>query len=116
MNTATKNATASSKLEWNRSIWPDVSLVSVALIWGVNIPLMKLGLNQLDNVFVFNAIRLTISALSLGAVAIAERRRGILPKPGIRFRQLLLYSMMVGALYQLCFLIGMDYTTPGNTA
>lgn len=96
------------------SVWPDVSLLGVALIWGVNIPLMKTGLEQVD-VFVFNAVRLTVSALALGVLALRERRRGIIPT-GIRFRQILIYSTMVSATYQLCFLIGMNWTTSGNTA
>ena len=60
------------------SLWPDASLLGVALIWGINIPIMKNGLEQVD-VFVFNAIRLVISAIVLTAFAIRERRAGLLP-------------------------------------
>ena len=39
--------------------------LAVALIWGVNVPVMKAGLAELDP-FLFNAARLSLSALSLG--------------------------------------------------
>ena len=99
-----------------RDTWlPDASLLGVAIIWGLNIPLMKMGLDQLD-AYVFNAIRLSISAIVLAAFAGRERRRGTVPKAGLLRRHLLIYAMMVSAVYQLLFLVGLDYTTAGNTA
>jgi drug/metabolite transporter (DMT)-like permease len=90
-------------------------LLGVAVIWGVNIPLMKIGLDRLD-IYVFNAIRLAISAAVLVLFAWVELRRGIKPQPGIAFRRILLYSVMVSALYQLLFLFGVSRSTSGNTA
>lgn len=98
------------------TILPDVTLVTVALIWGVNIPLMKTALQQLDNVFVYNAIRLPISALVLTLFAWRERRRGIVADADVTWWSIAIYSMIVGATYQLCFLLGINLTTPGNTA
>ena len=95
---------------------PDVAILSVAVIWGVNIPLMKIGLGQLDNVFIFNAVRLPISAAALAVFAWREWRAGIRPKPGITWRHLIVYSLMVSVSYQLTFLLGVNMTTPGNTA
>jgi len=95
--------------------WPDASLIGVALIWGINIPIMKIGLDQVD-VYVFNAVRLVISALVLGAFAIRERRRGILPQPGLTKRSILIYAVIVSGLYQLLFLLGIARTASGNTA
>lgn len=95
--------------------WPDVSLIGVAVIWGVNIPLMKTGLDQID-VFVFNAIRLTISASVLSSWAIRERRCGILPKPTMARKHVVIYAMVVGLSYQLMFLLGVSRTTSGNAA
>lgn len=94
---------------------PDIALVGVAAIWGVNIPIMKSGLDQLDNVLLFNAVRLPISALVLSFFALRERRQGILPRD-VTWIQLGIYAMMISVTYQLCFLIGMSLTTPGNTA
>ena len=53
------------------TLWPDASLLGVALIWGVNIPIMKIGLEQVD-VYVFNAIRLVISAIVLATLALRD--------------------------------------------
>lgn len=76
---------------------------------------MKTGLEQLD-VYVFNAIRLTISAAVLSLLALRERRRGILPGKVVTWRHVVTYSLMVSAVYQLLFLLGMDRTTAGNAA
>lgn len=96
-------------------MWPDASLFGVAVIWGINIPFMKTGLEQVD-VFVFNAIRLTISALVLVVFAWRERRRGIVPNARTAGGHVVVYALMVAAVYQLLFLLGIDRTTAGNTA
>lgn len=97
-------------------IWlPDLSLVGVAVIWGVNIPLMKNGLDAVDP-YTFNAIRLLISAIVLCAFAIRERRAGIMPKPGVTWKHYLTYAAIVTISYQVSFLIGINLTTPGNVA
>ncbi|HUG19700.1 MAG TPA: DMT family transporter [Planctomycetaceae bacterium] len=90
-------------------------MLGVAVIWGVNIPIMKIGLEQLD-LYVFNAIRLTISAVVLVLFAWRELRRGIKPKPGLTFKQLLLFGLVMSAMYQILFLLGVSHTTSGNTA
>jgi drug/metabolite transporter (DMT)-like permease len=108
-------STRSEQHEHSASFWTDLSLVGVAVIWGINIPVMKTGLEQLD-VFVFNAVRLTISALTLALFAANERRRGTLPKPGLTFKQLLTFAGMISAVYQVLFLLGVSFTTSGNTA
>ncbi len=94
---------------------PDLSLVGVAVIWGVNIPLMKNGLEAVDP-YTFNAIRLLISAIVLSAFAIRERRAGILPKPGVTWKHYLTYAAIVTVSYQVSFLLGINLTTPGNVA
>jgi drug/metabolite transporter (DMT)-like permease len=93
----------------------DLSLIGVAVIWGVNIPLMKIGLEEID-IYVFNSIRLTISALVLVLFAWREIRRGLVPKHGLTFKQLLIFAAMISAVYQVLFLVGISYTTSGNTA
>ena len=49
--------------------------LAVALIWGINVPVMKAGLAELDP-FLFNAARLSLSALSLGLFSLREPRGG----------------------------------------
>lgn len=93
----------------------DLALVGVAVIWGVNIPLMKTGLEEVD-IYVFNAVRLAVSAATLALFAILERRRGIRPSPQLTFRQIVVFAVIIAAVYQLVFLLGVAYTTSGNTA
>lgn len=94
------------------AIWPDVALVSVALIWGINIPIMKIGLDQIDP-FVFNAVRLSVASLVLNAFAFHERwQKG--PRTSVGFLPLLLYGGMASTVYQLLFLLGVERTTSGN--
>ncbi|MDG1895607.1 MAG: DMT family transporter [Fuerstiella sp.] len=97
------------------SYGPDAALLGVALIWGINIPIMKTGLDQLDP-YVFNAIRLTISACVLGTFALREYRQGHRSKPGVTRSRMLTYGIAVSGIYQLLFLLGIDRTTSGNTA
>ncbi|MEM7315841.1 MAG: DMT family transporter [Planctomycetota bacterium] len=99
-----------------QSYLPEITLVAVALIWGLNMPLMKLGLERLDNVYIFNALRLPLSAAVLAFFALRERAAGNVPKPGVTIKQLLVYAVMVAVVYQLSFLLGLNYTTPGNSA
>lgn len=93
----------------------DVCLFGVAIIWGVNIPLMKTGVDELDR-YVFNAIRLTISATVLAGFAGWERARGTVSKPGISRLALVLYAVLAAGMYQVFFLLGISNTTSGNTA
>ena len=96
-------------------ILADVCLFGVATIWGVNIPLMKTGVDELDR-YVFNAIRLTISAAVLAGFAGWERARGTVSKPGISRVALFIYAVLAAGMYQVLFLLGISNTTSGNTA
>ena len=95
----------------------DLSLLAVATIWGVNMAVMKLALQEMD-LFVFNALRLTLSAIVLGMFAWWERRRG--RKSSIHTVRdwvlVVVFALLVGGLYQMVFAIGISRTTAGNTA
>ncbi|MCA9265036.1 MAG: DMT family transporter [Planctomycetales bacterium] len=112
---ATSTVENSTRSSTPSAVWPDVSLFSVAVIWGVNIPIMKNGLDHLD-LYVFNAFRLAVSATVLAAFAVRARWRGSVPGPGIRWRHVATYAVLVGAVYQVLFLFGISRTTSGNTA
>jgi len=118
LNTSTTTASISTSAPRNEgaSLWPDASLLGVAFIWGINIPIMKIGLDQMTNVYVFNAIRLIISSLVLAALAMRERRRGIRPNVTLPRRKIIIYAIIVSGTYQLLFLLGIARTTSGNTA
>ncbi len=115
MNTSATTDTVTEPQGLAATYWPDASLLGVALIWGINIPIMKNGLDQID-IFVFNAVRLAISAAVLALFAWQERRRSRTSVGGISVSQLLVYAVMVSAAYQLLFLLGIARTTSGNTA
>ena len=102
------------------SRWADVGMLAVAVIWGLNMPIMKFALGRIDP-FVFNAVRLLISGLVL-AVIIRWQRSPLLDSADSAkplFRQLIpicAFAFFAGFAYQILFLIGMDRTTAGNTA
>lgn len=96
----------------HRSPWPDISLLGVALIWGVNIPLMKLGLEGVER-FAFNAVRLLLSALILVPLALREAPfQGARP-PGFRW-SVALYALIASGVYQWTFILGVSRTASGN--
>ncbi len=101
--------------DYSRTLWPDASLIGVAVIWGVNIPLMKTGLDDVDP-YAFNAIRLLISSIVLVGFAVRERRNGIVPRPGLTWKAIFGYAAIVTVSYQISFLVGVSLTTPGNVA
>jgi len=94
--------------------------LSVAAIWGINVPVMKIGLQEMDPFF-FNAARLTLSALALWLCARFEERGRVASKaPGkaepLPFRTLLAFALLSSVFYQVLFLWGMDHTSASNTA
>lgn len=93
----------------------DSSLLGVALIWGINIPLMKNGLEDLND-WVFNSLRLTFSAGVLALFAWLQWRGGNRPATNLNWRKVALFGIMVSGVYQVCFLVGISRTTSGNTA
>ncbi|MEZ6124811.1 MAG: EamA family transporter [Planctomycetaceae bacterium] len=120
MKSADVQDAARSANSESAGIWPDLSLLGVAVIWGVNIPIMKNGLDRLDP-FVLNAVRLLVSAVVLTSLTMLQRReRRSRPEDAahgkISPRSLMIYALIVSALYQLLFLLGIARTTSGNTA
>jgi len=83
----------------------------VALIWGINIPAMKFAVGELDP-FVFNVLRLSLSALALGVLAHAETgASGDTP-----WLRVIAIGLLTSLLYQIVFILGLAYTTSGNTS
>lgn len=94
----------------------ELSLVSVALIWGINIPVMKIALSQRINPFAFNAIRLVFSAVVLVFFAIRSAPKEEFQRLILRWKPAVAYAMLVSVLYQLLFLLAVSGTTSVNTA
>jgi len=99
--------------------WADFNLFSVAILWGINAPVMKYGISQIDP-FVFNAIRLTVSLFALWLCLLFENRKNRDKPAGKKHRHLVWwvigFSILSGAIYQITFLTGIFKTTAGNTA
>lgn len=93
---------------------PELSLLGVAFIWGINIPLMKNGLDQMP-VYSFNAVRLTLSALVLGLLGWQDYRASSRRPQTWPIQKIVVYSLIVSVIYQLLFLLGISRATSGNT-
>ena len=89
----------------------DLMLIGVALIWGLNVPLIKLSLTEF-NPLAFNAVRFTLAtAVSWGMLLAARaparvERRDLLP--------LTLLGMLGHGLYQVLFIEGAARTSGAN--
>lgn len=90
----------------------DVALVLVAIMWGVNIPIMKHGVELIDKL-AFNSIRLTFSAVVLGVLAWLENKPS---RPDAQWVRIIGVVFVSGFIYQLCFVLGVGETRAGNTA
>jgi drug/metabolite transporter (DMT)-like permease len=87
--------------------------LGAALIWGVNIPVMKMAIGHLHP-FAFNTLRLTLSVVLLGLMDWSARKgKPAAPTP---WRGVLAVALLSGFLYQMLFLGGMGYTSAGHTA
>lgn len=89
-----------------------MSLLGVALIWGVNIPVMKIGLVDVEP-FAFNAVRLALSALVLAVLALRESSPSTKWPPGL-WKQIAIYAVIASGMYQILFLLGVTRTATGN--
>ena len=95
-------------------------MLSVAVIWGLNMPIMKFSLARVDP-FLFNAMRLAISAVVLGLI-VWWRGDPIVDweskerSPRKQMFLIVLFAFLTGFAYQVLFLLGIDRTSAGNTA
>ncbi len=93
----------------------DMSLLLVAIIWGVNIPVMKVALRKIDP-YAFNAIRLIVSSVVLLYFARREFLRGIRPASTLSKRDICIYAVTVSVAYQLLFLLAVSRATSADVA
>ena len=105
-----------SSTHGSRYLWlADVSLLLVALIWGVNIPVMKVALSRID-AYAFNAIRLVVSSLVLMYFARREFLQGIKPSGSLSKRDVFIYASIVSVAYQFLFLLAIARATSADVA
>jgi drug/metabolite transporter (DMT)-like permease len=99
-----------------RPLWlADLTLLLVAIIWGVNIPVMKVALHKID-AYAFNAIRLMVSSTVLIYFARREFLNGIRPADTLSKRDVCIYASMVSMAYQLLFLLAISHATSADVA
>ena len=114
------DSTAVSPSSRSRALLADACMLAVAVIWGINMPVMKFALSRVDE-YLFNAMRLLVSAIFLAFIAwqqnatIINRSDNATPI----WRQvgmISVFAFMTGFAYQMLFLLGIDKTSAGNTA
>ena len=104
----------------------DASLLIVALIWGINMAVMKMGISMIDP-FAFNSVRLSLSAITLGACVWLENRSRKINleeasaphashRSANKWGVVIAFGLLSGGFYQILFAIGMDRTTAGDSA
>ncbi|NNF13584.1 MAG: DMT family transporter [Gemmatimonadetes bacterium] len=99
--------------EESRRFLADLGLIAVAAIWGVNFSVMKVVLGELDPL-ALNALRFPMAALAMGLILKATPGP-LLPDRDDLWRVVLL-GVVGNVLYQLCFIIGLDWTLAGNAS
>jgi len=97
----------------------DLSLLLMALIWGVNYSSVKYGTSVLDPL-AFNGVRVTLAAVSLVIISqVAARLFAVEPEGWPRRRDmiaLLLLGTLGNGLYQILFVEGIARTRAGDAA
>ncbi|MTI88630.1 MAG: DMT family transporter [Balneolaceae bacterium] len=96
-----------------RKYYTDLSLIFVAIIWALNFSIIKVTLEEIDP-YSFNALRFVFATILLWAVA---RHRGhSLKVKKEHFWKLVGIGLIGNLLYQVLFIIGIDYTLSANAA
>ncbi len=91
----------------------ELLLLVVVFIWASNFPIAKYGIGGLD-IFVFNGIRY-LSALVV--ITILFRLRGSWKAVSAHdWRRMIALGFLANVVYQLAFIIGLKFTTAGNSA
>ena len=100
------------------SLRHDLSLLGVVLIWGLNFPILKVVLRDMDP-HALNLFRLWISVFALGLMHFAHQRKAGRPffaPLRAHFRKLFILGITGYFLYQVCFIEGLSRTTAGSAA
>ncbi|MEQ9309367.1 MAG: DMT family transporter [Balneolaceae bacterium] len=91
----------------------DASLIFVAIIWALNFSVVKITLNQIDPLS-FNALRYVLAASML---IVAAKRKGFsLKVKKEHFWKLVGIGIIGNLVYQMLFIVGLDYTYSANAA
>jgi drug/metabolite transporter (DMT)-like permease len=96
-----------------RDLKTEILLLAVIGIWAANYPLTKYGIAGLD-ILVFNAIRFVVAALVIAAIFVF--RPDGRPVARSDWLPLLRTGVIASVFYQVAFIVGLSFTTAGNSA
>ncbi len=91
----------------------ELLVIVVMTIWAANAPFAKLGLEHLD-VFLFNSIRYVVAFCAL-ILLLRSRTEWVRVEAADRW-PLLRLGIVASIVYQLFYILGLRYTTAGNSA
>lgn len=91
----------------------DIGLILMAVVWGINYSVVKVGLGHLSPL-AFNGARLGMAAVLLFVAAAFVR--GVDWPSGVDRRKLLWIGLLGNGLYQLFFIFGLNRTRAGIAA
>ena len=114
MASTVQGALAPGRAEGARpGVWlTDLSLLAMALIWGVNFSVVKIGTHHFAP-SAFSGLRVALASVVLAGIAVALRDH----LPCVRDRWRLAGLGVLGhGLYQVCFIEGIARTTAGTAA
>jgi drug/metabolite transporter (DMT)-like permease len=91
----------------------DLGLLLMALIWGINFPLIKASLHELPPL-AFNALRFPLAALTV--LVILKVRGGVSWPEKVDWPRLIALGILGNVVYQGFFIFGVDATHAGNAS
>ena len=91
----------------------DFGLVTLAAIWGINFSIVKVVLTELEPL-AFNALRFPLAAAALGLIVL-RGSKDLMPRRE-DVPRILFLGFVGNVLYQLAFIIGLDWTYAGNAS
>jgi len=91
----------------------DLGLVLTALIWGMNFPVVKAVLREIEPL-AFNALRFPCAALAVWVLLKAQGRRLMPARKD--WRTVVALGTAGHIVFQVCFIYGLDLTLTGNAA
>lgn len=97
----------------NRTWLTDLSLFFIVSVWGVNYSVVKGALFDFSPLS-FNGLRFLLASVVLFLLLRGSEKR--LPRFGRDWARVVLVGILGNTVYQVLFIIGMDWTLAGNTS
>lgn len=112
-STAARSATPGHATSTRPGVWlTDVTLLLVALIWGVNYTIVKFGTTLVDPL-AYNGVRVALAAVLLAVIVTIGRERF---PPARAIAALLALGVLGNGVYQLLFVEGIARTRASDAA